>query len=158
MAAYLYSILLVAPFNDTQNLFYRFAVWWMRILILNTTTWNILLFYSFCVVVLLECLFVIQEIAQGKKRIVSSSSGNSGLCCAYVGQKLGVPVKVIVPGCTSQYMVDRITEEVHVLYVTQIYIHFCSDLLSLTTKSGGNIGMVSICPSIHLGFQSLSGK
>lgn len=41
------------------------------------------------------------HIAQGAKRLISSSGGNAGLAVAYAGRKLGVPVVVVVPETTS---------------------------------------------------------
>lgn len=39
----------------------------------------------------------------GKRRFVSSSGGNAGIAVAYAGQKLGVPVVVVVPSTTSAH-------------------------------------------------------
>lgn len=41
------------------------------------------------------------RVAQGAKRLVSSSGGNAGLAVAHVGAMLGVPVSVFVPETTS---------------------------------------------------------
>lgn len=41
------------------------------------------------------------RVAQGAKRLVSSSGGNAGMAVAYVGAMLGVPVSVFVPETTS---------------------------------------------------------
>jgi L-serine/L-threonine ammonia-lyase len=40
--------------------------------------------------------------AQGVDRFVSSSGGNAGIAVAYAGQKLGVPVTVVVPETTTE--------------------------------------------------------
>lgn len=40
--------------------------------------------------------------AQGKRRFVSSSGGNAGIAVAYAGQRLGVPVTVVVPETTTE--------------------------------------------------------
>ncbi|MGI9318378.1 MAG: pyridoxal-phosphate dependent enzyme [bacterium] len=45
-------------------------------------------------------------ISQGAKRLISSSGGNAGIATAYSGQKLGVPVIVIVPESTSTEATD----------------------------------------------------
>lgn len=47
-------------------------------------------------------------IAQGKDQFLTSSGGNAGYSLAYVGKKLGVEVKVIVPETTSAYMIEKI--------------------------------------------------
>lgn len=39
---------------------------------------------------------------QGKRRFVSSSGGNAGVAVAYAGQRLGVPVTVVVPESTTE--------------------------------------------------------
>lgn len=39
---------------------------------------------------------------QGKHRFVSSSGGNAGVAVAYAGQRLGVPVTVVVPESTTE--------------------------------------------------------
>ena len=41
------------------------------------------------------------RIAQGDRRLVSSSGGNAGMAVAYTGAKLGIPVSVFVPETTS---------------------------------------------------------
>lgn len=46
-------------------------------------------------------------IAQGKDQFLTSSGGNAGYSLAYVGKKLGVEVKVIVPETTSAYMIEK---------------------------------------------------
>ena len=43
-----------------------------------------------------------QELAKGARGFVSSSGGNAGIAVAYVGRKLGVPVRVVVPETTSE--------------------------------------------------------
>ena len=43
-----------------------------------------------------------QELARGALGFVSSSGGNAGIAVAYVGRKLGVPVRVVVPETTSE--------------------------------------------------------
>ena len=43
-----------------------------------------------------------QELARGARGFVSSSGGNAGIAVAYVGRKLGVPVRVVVPETTSE--------------------------------------------------------
>ena len=39
---------------------------------------------------------------QGKRRFISSSGGNAGIAVAYAGQRLGVPVTVVVPETTTE--------------------------------------------------------
>lgn len=43
-----------------------------------------------------------QELAKGARGFVSSSGGNAGIAVAYVGRKLGVHVRVVVPETTSE--------------------------------------------------------
>ena len=45
---------------------------------------------------------------QGRNKFIASSGGNAGYSLAFVGQKLGAFVKVVVPTTTSQYMVEKI--------------------------------------------------
>jgi L-serine/L-threonine ammonia-lyase len=45
----------------------------------------------------------------GKRDFIISSGGNAGYSLAYVGYKLGVKVKVIVPETTTKFMIDKIT-------------------------------------------------
>ncbi|MEL6558321.1 MAG: pyridoxal-phosphate dependent enzyme [Bacteroidota bacterium] len=49
-------------------------------------------------------------IAKGKTEFVASSGGNAGYSLAYVGMKLKVKVKVIVPETTASRMVTKIKE------------------------------------------------
>ena len=49
--------------------------------------------------------------AQGAPRFVSSSGGNAGYAVAYAGRALGVPVTVVVPRTTSEFMRDKIRGE-----------------------------------------------
>jgi L-serine/L-threonine ammonia-lyase len=46
--------------------------------------------------------------AEGARAFVSSSGGNAGLAAAYAGQALGVPVAVVVPSTTPDFMRERI--------------------------------------------------
>ena len=46
--------------------------------------------------------------AQGAKALVSSSGGNAGHAAAYAGRALGVPVTVVTPSTTPDFMRDRI--------------------------------------------------
>ncbi len=48
------------------------------------------------------------HLKEGKSRFISSSGGNAGYSMAYVGKKLGVQVKVVVPETTSPFMIDKI--------------------------------------------------
>jgi L-serine/L-threonine ammonia-lyase len=50
------------------------------------------------------------HIADGKTYFVASSGGNAGYSLAYVGMKLSVKVKVVVPETTSQFMIDKIRQ------------------------------------------------
>lgn len=45
---------------------------------------------------------------QGRNKFIASSGGNAGYSLAFVGQKLGAFVKVVVPTTTSRYMVEKI--------------------------------------------------
>ncbi len=51
------------------------------------------------------CRFYIQ---QGKNNFIASSGGNAGYSLAYVGNKLGAEITVVVPKTTSQFMIDKI--------------------------------------------------
>lgn len=52
--------------------------------------------------------FFRQKVQDGEQRFVCSSGGNAGYSAAYVGQKLGVHVKVVVPVTTSQRAISLI--------------------------------------------------
>lgn len=45
---------------------------------------------------------------QGQTKFIASSGGNAGYSLAYVCQKIGASLKVIVPETTSKYMMDKI--------------------------------------------------
>ncbi|NJN77194.1 MAG: pyridoxal-phosphate dependent enzyme [Saprospiraceae bacterium] len=47
-------------------------------------------------------------LAKGQRKFIASSGGNAGLAMAYVGQKLGAEIKIVVPKSTSEFMVDKI--------------------------------------------------
>lgn len=49
--------------------------------------------------------------AQGYKRIVSASGGNSGHAAAYCARELGLPCTVVIPDAASSYMADVIRRE-----------------------------------------------
>ncbi len=49
--------------------------------------------------------------AAGSRSFVSSSGGNAGLAAACAGRALGVPVTVVVPSSTPQFMRERIAAE-----------------------------------------------
>ncbi len=42
------------------------------------------------------------EVARGARALVSSSGGNAGIAVAYVGRKLSIPVRVVVPESTTE--------------------------------------------------------
>lgn len=48
---------------------------------------------------------------EGKKRFISSSGGNAGHAAAYVCNRLGVPISVIVPETTTKLMITKISEQ-----------------------------------------------
>ncbi len=48
-------------------------------------------------------------LAKGKNKFIASSGGNAGYSVAYVAQKLGAEIKVVVPESTSQFMINKIT-------------------------------------------------
>ena len=48
--------------------------------------------------------------ANGVRHFVSSSGGNAGAAVAHAGQVLAVPVTIIVPSSTPQFMIDRLKE------------------------------------------------
>lgn len=45
---------------------------------------------------------------QGFNKVIASSGGNAGYSLAYVGNQMGIGVKLIVPKTTSKYMIDKI--------------------------------------------------
>lgn len=45
---------------------------------------------------------------RGAKRFVCSSAGNAGYAVAWVGRTLGIPVTVVVPLCTPEFVCQRI--------------------------------------------------
>lgn len=47
-------------------------------------------------------------LAKGQRKFIASSGGNAGLSMAYVAQKLGAEIKIIVPQSTSKFMIDKI--------------------------------------------------
>jgi L-serine/L-threonine ammonia-lyase len=49
------------------------------------------------------------HIKKGATRFVVSSGGNAGYSLAYVGQLLGVRVKVVVPKTTPEFIINKIT-------------------------------------------------
>ncbi len=49
--------------------------------------------------------------AEGVARFVSSSGGNAGYAVAYAGHALGIPVTVVVPRTTPEFMRDKIRGE-----------------------------------------------
>lgn len=48
--------------------------------------------------------------AAGKRNFIASSGGNAGYSLAYIGQAMGLSVKVVVPKTTSQFMIDKIKQ------------------------------------------------
>jgi len=50
------------------------------------------------------------HIEKGAKYFISSSGGNAGYSMAFVGKKLGVKVKVVLPNSTSQFMIEKIEQ------------------------------------------------
>lgn len=48
---------------------------------------------------------------EGATGLVSSSGGNAGYAAAYAGRKLGVPVTVVVPETTSEWMRELLRKE-----------------------------------------------
>merc|ERR1719461_1263632 len=45
---------------------------------------------------------------EGKKEFVCSSGGNAGHAASWVCQRLGVPIRIIVPETTTKLMVNKI--------------------------------------------------
>jgi len=45
---------------------------------------------------------------RGATRLVSSSGGNAGLAVAYTGQQMGMPVTVVLPESTPEFVKDRL--------------------------------------------------
>lgn len=52
-----------------------------------------------------------QVVGNGCTQLVSSSGGNAGLAAIYCAQELGVPITVVVPEPTPQFIVDKMREE-----------------------------------------------
>lgn len=48
--------------------------------------------------------------ARGVTRFVSSSGGNAGAAVAYAGRELGVPVTIVVPSSTPEFMIQRLRD------------------------------------------------
>jgi L-serine/L-threonine ammonia-lyase len=48
--------------------------------------------------------------AEGARAFISSSGGNAGLAAAYAGRALGVPVTVLVPSTTPEFMSRKIAD------------------------------------------------
>ena len=47
----------------------------------------------------------------GCTQLVSSSGGNAGLASVYSAQELGVPITVVVPETTPEFIVEKIRSE-----------------------------------------------
>ncbi|PAT41630.1 serine dehydratase [Vandammella animalimorsus] len=54
----------------------------------------------------------------GKRRLLSSSGGNAGMAVAYAGQRLGLPVTVVVPHTTSAHARQAIAQ-----YGAEVVVH-----------------------------------
>ena len=52
-----------------------------------------------------------QYAQQGAKKFVSSSGGNAGISVAYMGNKLNIPVTVVVPNTTSSNAIELMRQE-----------------------------------------------
>ena len=52
-----------------------------------------------------------QYAQQGAKKFVSSSGGNAGISVAYMGNKLNIPVTVVVPKTTSSSAIELMRQE-----------------------------------------------
>lgn len=46
--------------------------------------------------------------SNGVRHFISSSGGNAGAAVAHAGQVLGVPVTIVLPSSTPQFMIDRL--------------------------------------------------
>lgn len=46
--------------------------------------------------------------ARGVTQLVSSSGGNAGLATAFAGQQLGLPVTVVLPESTPQFVAAKL--------------------------------------------------
>ena len=53
----------------------------------------------------------LQSVREGCKQFVSSSGGNAGLAAAYCAKELGVPITVVVPEPTPEFIVKKLAEE-----------------------------------------------
>ena len=51
------------------------------------------------------------SLAGGARRLICSSGGNAGLAVAHAGRRLGVPVEVVVPRSTPEFMREVIRRE-----------------------------------------------
>ncbi|MCJ7855619.1 threonine/serine dehydratase [Lachnospiraceae bacterium NSJ-143] len=54
----------------------------------------------------LNTVFLLDEESR-KKGIITSSSGNHGQACAYIGKMLGIPVTVVLPNDTPKIKIER---------------------------------------------------
>ena len=48
---------------------------------------------------------------EGCTQFVSSSGGNAGLAAAYSAKELGIPITVVVPEPTPEFIVKKLAEE-----------------------------------------------
>ena len=53
----------------------------------------------------------LQSVREGCTQFVSSSGGNAGLAATYCAKELGVPITVVVPESTPEFIVKKLAEE-----------------------------------------------
>ena len=52
-----------------------------------------------------------QSVREGCTQFVSSSGGNAGLAAAYCAKELGIPITVVVPEPTPEFIVKKLRDE-----------------------------------------------
>ena len=56
-------------------------------------------------------LLCLQSVREGCTTFVSSSGGNAGLAAAYSAKELGIPITVVVPEPTPDFIVKKLRDE-----------------------------------------------
>jgi L-serine/L-threonine ammonia-lyase len=86
------------------------------------------------------------EVAQGARAIVCASGGNAGLAAAVAGQRLGVPVTIVVPASTAQSVRDTI-----VSLGAELVVHGAvwDEAHAHATALAGETGAVYVHPFDH---------
>ncbi len=96
--------------------------------------------------------------AQGVDRFVSSSGGNAGIAVAYAGQKLGVPVTVVVPETTTERAKSVIQS-----FGAEVRVHGASwkeanEMAASLARQGGALVHPFDHPVLWEGYASMVGE